>query len=123
MHLLGNLLLASDYGEAVRISGMYRNFPVVTLDGEVFLPGGTISGGSANKSSQNVLALRSYLRESSSFLELLDEEIDRLSSTLSRRGKGDKVKGGHSKAARFGRSAEVGDEKDLEPFIQQRELD
>lgn len=84
MHLLGNLLLASDYGEAVRISGMYRNFSVVTLDGEVFLPGGTISGGSANKSSQNVLALRGYLRESSSFLELLDEEIERLSSTLSK---------------------------------------
>ncbi|MDR1873670.1 MAG: chromosome segregation protein SMC [Synergistaceae bacterium] len=49
-HLLGDLLVVRDYALG---SGMVKNgarFPIVTLEGEVFAPSGTVSGGRTRQS-------------------------------------------------------------------------
>lgn len=82
MHLLGNLLLVRGYEDAVKVARMQRSCPVVTLEGEVFLPSGTISGGSAPGQSRNVLELKGALSEKSKGIEELQVEINDLSLKL-----------------------------------------
>ncbi len=56
-HLLGDLLVVRDYAEGSRLSAGAR-YPVVTLEGEVFSPGGTVSGGQSAKSGGAITARR-----------------------------------------------------------------
>lgn len=54
-YLLGNVLIVDTFDTAVRIERNYRRSPrMVTLEGELFTPGGAISGG-AYRSSSNLL--------------------------------------------------------------------
>lgn len=84
MHLLGNLLLVSGYEDAVKMTRMLRSCPVVTLEGEVFLPSGTISGGRVPSQSRNVLELKGALAEKSERIRAIQIEIDNLSFELSK---------------------------------------
>ena len=60
-HLLGDLLVVKDYDTGARLAATAR-FPIVTLDGEVFSPSGTVSGG---KTAHNVgaITLRNMIEE------------------------------------------------------------
>ncbi len=49
-HLLGDLLVVQDYGTGAKLVASGARYPVVTLEGEVFSPGGTVSGGQSAKS-------------------------------------------------------------------------
>ncbi|GHS92819.1 chromosome partition protein Smc [Synergistales bacterium] len=49
-HLLGDLLIISDYPLGSRMVKDGARFPIVTVDGEVFSPTGTVSGGRARQS-------------------------------------------------------------------------
>ncbi|MEG3065761.1 MAG: hypothetical protein RQM89_07580 [Acetomicrobium sp.] len=66
---------------------MYKAFPVVTLEGEVFLPSGTISGGGAVEPSKNVLDLKNSLREKIDALKTLRGETKQLNLALTREEK------------------------------------
>jgi len=55
----------------------------VTLEGEVFLPSGTISGGRVPSQSRNVLELKGALAEKSERIRAIQIEIDNLSFELS----------------------------------------
>ncbi|MFY9383946.1 MAG: chromosome segregation protein SMC, partial [Acetomicrobium sp.] len=87
MHLLGNLLLVRDYERGAQISRTHKAFPVVTLEGEVFLPSGTISGGGVVEPSKNVLDLKNSLREKINAIKTLRGEIKQLNLALTREEK------------------------------------
>ncbi len=49
-NLLGRIVLVSDIDAAIAMAGRYRNrFKIVTLDGQVLNPGGSMTGGSVSK--------------------------------------------------------------------------
>ena len=49
-NLLGRIVIVSDIDAAIRMANKYRNrFKIVTLDGQVMNPGGSMTGGSVNK--------------------------------------------------------------------------
>lgn len=60
-HLLGDLLVVKDYASGVRLSAGAR-YPVVTVDGEVFSPSGTVSGGQGNHAG-GAISLRAQIAE------------------------------------------------------------
>lgn len=49
VHLLGNLLVVKDYDTGAKLAFSAR-YPIVTLDGDVFSPSGTVSGGKTSRS-------------------------------------------------------------------------
>ncbi len=60
MHLLGDLLLVEDYTTGTSLARGRSSFPVATLEGDVFLPSGTVSGGSS-RSREGAMAFRHAL--------------------------------------------------------------
>ena len=51
-YLLGRTVIARDIDSAIAIANKYRNrFKIVTLDGQVMNPGGSMTGGAVNKES------------------------------------------------------------------------
>ncbi len=61
--LLGRILVVDTMDHAVKIAGKYdHSIRMVTLEGELFVPGGAISGG-AFKNSSNLLGRRREIRE------------------------------------------------------------
>jgi chromosome segregation protein len=76
-HIMGDLLIAEDYrtGQAL-VRGGFR-CPVATLDGEVFQPGGAISGGRAQKPGRAI-----EIKSEISRLEADAETARRLVDTL-----------------------------------------
>ena len=49
-NLLGRIVIVSDIDAAIAMANKYRNrFKIVTLDGQVMNPGGSMTGGSTNK--------------------------------------------------------------------------
>ena len=51
MHLLGDLLVVERYEDGSALVNKGASFPMVSLDGEVFAPSGTVSGGRARSSA------------------------------------------------------------------------
>ncbi len=63
LSLLGRSLIVDTYQHAVEINRKYRHtIRMVTLDGELFMPGGAISGG-AYKNNSNLLGRRREMAE------------------------------------------------------------
>ncbi|MGN0838049.1 MAG: chromosome segregation protein SMC [Pyramidobacter sp.] len=60
-YLLGELLVVKDYASGARLSASAR-YPIVTLDGEVFSPAGTVSGGK-NARTAGAITLRNQIDE------------------------------------------------------------
>lgn len=83
-HLMGDLLIVESYevGQSL-VRGGHRG-PVATLDGDVFQPGGTVSGGKAQKQGR-AIELKSALAKleadaaaASALVEKLAEEFPRI---------------------------------------------
>ncbi len=56
-HLLGNTLICQDNDSALRIAKTYRfGFKIVTLDGQVYNPNGSMTGGSVKQTSSGLLS-------------------------------------------------------------------
>ena len=63
LSLLGRTVVVDTYQNAVKVSRKYRqSVRLVTLEGELFMPGGSISGGSF-KNSSNLLGRRREIEE------------------------------------------------------------
>lgn len=72
-NLLGRVVVAEDLDTAVAIARKYRyQFRIVTLDGQVLNPGGSMTGGSVSRSA----GILSRANE----LERLQEQLDKLKS-------------------------------------------
>ncbi len=60
-YLLGDVLIVEDYSTGARLASTAR-YPIVTLDGEVFAPSGTVSGG-RNVRAAGAITLRNQKEE------------------------------------------------------------
>ncbi|MFV0520296.1 MAG: hypothetical protein ACK5LY_08495, partial [Lachnospirales bacterium] len=76
-NLLGNVAVVKDMESGIEISKKYKqSFRVVTLDGQTFNIGGSITGGSKNVKSNSILARKEELQSGLKKLEKLKVELD-----------------------------------------------
>ncbi|MBQ9886925.1 MAG: chromosome segregation protein SMC, partial [Lachnospiraceae bacterium] len=77
-HLLGRIVVVDEIDNAIAISKKYQqSLKLVTLEGELFNPGGAISGG-AYKNSSNLLGRKRELEELEGAKKAAKEELTRL---------------------------------------------
>ena len=70
-HLMGNVILTEDLRHASAVAGLTnRRYRIVTLDGDVVFPGGSMSGGAKKKANQSL-----FTREKE--IVLLSEKLER----------------------------------------------
>nr|WP_321503020.1 chromosome segregation protein SMC [uncultured Dethiosulfovibrio sp.] len=80
-HLIGDLLIVESYGVGASLVAGGYSMPIVTLEGEVFSPGGTVSGG-GNRRPGGVIQARAQQRELDESLKTLKKELLSLESSL-----------------------------------------
>ncbi|MUV39993.1 Chromosome partition protein Smc [Lentibacillus sp. JNUCC-1] len=69
-HLMGHVVIASNLSDANEIAGqLKRKFRVVTLDGDVVNPGGSMSGGAKKKTNQSLFTRDKELNDISHKLD------------------------------------------------------
>ena len=74
--LLGRTLIAQDSDAAIRVMRKYRYaFRVVTLEGDVFNPGGAITGGSVRKNRSGLVSRDRRAEELSSKAQALESKV------------------------------------------------
>ena len=73
-HLMGDLLIVEDYETASALVRSGVKIPVATLEGEVFAPSGSVSGGSS-KQKAGAITARQKLEERNKQLENLRKSI------------------------------------------------
>ncbi len=74
--LLGNTLICDDIQNAVAIAKKYRfSFKIVTLDGDVVNPSGSMTGGSKRPESSNLLSTERILDQIEKELEVKNKEL------------------------------------------------
>ena len=77
-NILGRIIVAQDMDSAVQISkATNKRVKVVTLEGEIVRPGGSMTGGSSNKNS-NLLGRSRQIEELSSEVENLNEKLEEI---------------------------------------------
>ena len=78
-NLLGRVIIAEDIDCAIGISKRYKNrYKIVTLDGQVMNPGGSMTGGSRSKGA-GVLSRANLIEELNKEAEQISVELDELS--------------------------------------------
>ncbi len=89
-NLLGNTLIVDNIANATQIAKRYpRAFKIVTLDGDLFAAGGSITGGSRKEVAGNLLANERRIKE---LEERLDVKKDFLRRADSKRAELDGIK-------------------------------
>ncbi len=80
--LLGRILVVDDMDHAVSIARKYEySLRMVTLEGELLVPGGAISGG-AYKNSSNLLGRRREIEELERHVKELLREVDQINQDI-----------------------------------------
>lgn len=80
--LLGRTLIVDDMDEALRKTRQYENkYRIVTLEGEIFNVGGSITGGHYYKSN-NFLSRKRSIREYKNQMDSLQKEVDSLKARM-----------------------------------------
>lgn len=86
--LLGSTVVADNLDTAVRLSKKYGyKYRIVTLDGDMIVPQGSISGGSRKQNSAGVLSLEREIKEISDKIAAEEAERDKTSSLAERLAK------------------------------------
>lgn len=82
-YLLGNTLVFRSLDTAVALSRKHKGlFRYVTLDGDVIQPGGTVSGGSREKSRNNFLQRQNEIDELRHLLTVSEREISAVNKEI-----------------------------------------
>jgi chromosome segregation protein len=77
--LLGNTIISKDLDSAIKISNIInKKHKIVTQDGDVIYPGGSLSGGSKNKKKNDLLSRDREIKELNNVINKLDDKIDRI---------------------------------------------
>lgn len=74
VHIMGDLLIVQDYETASTLVRSGAKFPVATLEGEVFAPSGTVSGG-ASRQRAGAVSARQKMDEINAKLEEIQKDI------------------------------------------------
>ena len=81
-NLLGRTVITENIDAAIAMAGQYRNrFKIVTLDGQVMNPGGSMTGGSVNKEA-GILSRANELEKLSKQLQELEQNKMTVQSDL-----------------------------------------
>lgn len=81
-NLLGRVMVVEDIDCAIAISKRYKNrYKIVTLDGQVMNPGGSMSGGSKGKGS-GVLSRANLIEELKSEAQKIGDELKKVQAEL-----------------------------------------
>ncbi|MCR5347597.1 MAG: chromosome segregation protein SMC [Fretibacterium sp.] len=80
-HMMGDLLIVGDYGLGSALVRKGARFPIVTLEGEVFSPTGTVSGGQVRQQG-GVIANNQQAAETQSGIDALRGRIAELDGEL-----------------------------------------
>lgn len=80
-HLLGDLLIVEEYSVGMALSREGASFPMVTLDGDVFTVGGSVSGGKFRKSG-GAIERRLQIEELEKNLNIHREELKKIVALL-----------------------------------------
>ncbi len=80
-HILGDLLVVERYDDGAALVRNGASFPMVSLEGEVFAPSGTVSGGKV-RVSEGAIERRSRIAASEEKLRSLKKRISELSRSL-----------------------------------------
>lgn len=80
-HMIGDLLVVASYSAGAALASRGCRFPVVTEDGELFSPGGTVSGGRSGRPG-GVLKVRARLKEAEEALKKRRRDLAGLESAL-----------------------------------------
>lgn len=81
-NLLGRVMVVEDIDCAIAISKRYKNrYKIVTLDGQVMNPGGSMSGGSKGKGS-GVLSRANFIEELKSEAQKIGDELKDVQAEL-----------------------------------------
>ncbi|MCR4817784.1 MAG: chromosome segregation protein SMC, partial [Fretibacterium sp.] len=84
-HMMGDLLIVEGYDLGSALVRKGARFPIVTLEGEVFSPTGTVSGGQVRQQG-GVIAHNQQAAEAQSNIEALRKRIGELEGTLKAAG-------------------------------------
>ncbi|MGM0445570.1 MAG: chromosome segregation protein SMC [Bacillota bacterium] len=77
--LLGNTIISKDLDCAVKISNIInKKHKIVTKDGDVIYPGGSLSGGSKNKKKNDLLSRDREIKELKEEINRLNDKIDQI---------------------------------------------
>ncbi|MDZ7672640.1 MAG: chromosome segregation protein SMC [Halanaerobiales bacterium] len=77
--LLGNTIITSDLDSAIKISNIInKKHKIVTKDGDVIYPGGSLSGGSKNKKKNDLLSRDREIKELKAEINKLNDKIDQI---------------------------------------------
>lgn len=80
--LLGRVVVTDSQDNAIRLAKMYKyKFKIVTLSGEVFQPGGSITGGSMNRAS-SVLGREEEIEELKREIKRLEKLSEKAEDTI-----------------------------------------
>jgi len=81
-NLLGRVIIAEDIDCAIGISKRYKNrYKIVTLDGQVMNPGGSMTGGSRSKGA-GVLSRANMIEELHAEADRIEKELEELSKSF-----------------------------------------
>ncbi|MBQ9564672.1 MAG: chromosome segregation protein SMC [Synergistaceae bacterium] len=80
-HLMGDLLVVEDYALGSSLTKQGARFPIVTLEGEVFAPTGTVSGGQTQQKG-SAIAHNQQIAELGDALDALQMKIKAQERTL-----------------------------------------
>ncbi len=81
-HLLGDLLIVNSYAVGAEIIRRGGSFPVVTLEGDVFAPSGTVSGGKSRSAAGGAIERRQRIAAAAREIADRDESLRLLSLRL-----------------------------------------
>ena len=82
-YLMGRTLIVENMDWGIAISKKYKNsFKIVTLDGNILNPGGSITGGSVSNAPTNILVRKMKLDELVKDIDVLKEEKKSLENNI-----------------------------------------
>ncbi|KRL63994.1 chromosome segregation protein SMC [Lactobacillus psittaci] len=81
-YLLGSVIIADTIDNAMKINSRVYRYRVVTLDGDVISPGGSMSGGAKNQKNNSPLQIASEISKLSKILEADQAKVDQIKAAI-----------------------------------------
>lgn len=78
-YLLGRNIIVDNIDNGIRLANRYNHiYRIVTLDGDVLNPGGSLTGGSYNKNAISIISRKNKIKQLKSDIEELEKELSKL---------------------------------------------